>query len=102
MEDHGIEIAHKNKIIALIAALAPHASIYLFGSRARGTHRDRSDIDLALEADAPLSPFLIGEIMDILEASNIPYKVQVVDINDKTLSSHMKTNIIQDRTVWKP
>jgi predicted nucleotidyltransferase len=101
MINTGIDEKNKNKMIALIHALAPEASIYLFGSRARGTHQKRSDIDIALEAEKPLSPYLIGEIMDVLAASNIHYTIQVLDSNDKTLSENMKKNIMQDRILLK-
>jgi predicted nucleotidyltransferase len=97
----GIDQETKDKIIALIKALAPQSSIYLFGSRARSTHQERSDVDIALEAKDPLSPFLIGEIRDILEASNIIYKVQIIDINAKSISEKMRANIMHDRILWK-
>jgi predicted nucleotidyltransferase len=48
-------IKEKEIIIRLLDALFPGVKIYLFGSRARGTHRPTSDIDLALDAGRELS-----------------------------------------------
>ena len=95
----GIDEASKHKIIAIISALVPDATIYLFGSRARGTQSKWSDIDIALDAGHPISRFILGEVMSIFEASNILYKIQVVDIN--SVNEAMKTSILRDRTLWK-
>ena len=95
----GIDAKTKHKIIALISALLPEAKIYLFGSRARGTHSQWSDIDLALDAGKPLEPQDIGEINDLMEALTTPYKISVVDIY--RISELMKKAIEQDKIVWK-
>lgn len=95
----GIDEASKNKIIAIISALIPDATIYLFGSRARGTQSKWSDIDIALDAGHPISRFILGEVMSIFEASNILYKIQVVDIN--SVNEAMKTSILRDQVLWK-
>lgn len=95
----GIDEQSKEKIIAIINALVPEASIYLFGSRARGTYQHGSDIDIALEAQKPISSFITGEIMSIFEASNLLYKIQIVDIN--SVSEKMRENILRDKIIWK-
>lgn len=46
------ELAPEQRVAALLAALPGVARIWLFGSRARGDHQPRSDIDLAIEAPA--------------------------------------------------
>jgi uncharacterized protein len=95
----GISSAVKDKIIRVIHALIPEARIYLFGSRARGTYTDRSDIDIALEADKPLKRVDIGEVRDMLNASNISYKIDVVDLN--SLPEEMRSAILKERVLWK-
>lgn len=95
----GIDETSKHKIIAIISALVPNATIYLFGSRARGTQSKWSDIDIAVDAEHPISRFVLGEVMSIFEASNILYKIQVVDIN--SVNEAMKTSILRDRVIWK-
>jgi len=44
-----LEPEYKNKRISILSVLFPNAKIYLFGSRARGTHEQKSDIDLAID-----------------------------------------------------
>ncbi|MGR5414450.1 nucleotidyltransferase family protein [Vibrio astriarenae] len=47
--------------------------VWVFGSRAIGTFKDSSDIDLALDG-ANLSMTTIAQIQDQLEQSSLPYK----------------------------
>ncbi|WP_029520312.1 nucleotidyltransferase domain-containing protein [Persephonella sp. IF05-L8] len=53
--------------------------IYLFGSRAEGKNTPYSDIDLAFESDKDISKKL-SQLRYILEESNLPYKVDIVDL----------------------
>ena len=48
----------------------------VYGSRAKGTHRPGSDIDLTLFGDA-LSVDTLGQIATRLEESPIPYQVDL-------------------------
>jgi predicted nucleotidyltransferase len=52
----------------------------VFGSRARGGARQYSDLDLALEWDRPLGLDLLGRIAEALSESDLPYKVDIVDL----------------------
>ena len=65
-------IRQKELIIKMLEALFPHVIIYLFGSRARGTNRSNSDIDLALDTGKALSFLQIAQAKNVLEALNIP------------------------------
>jgi uncharacterized protein len=56
------------------------ARAYVFGSRVHGGARRFSDLDLALVWDRPLGPRLIGEIAEALSESDLPYKVDVLDL----------------------
>src|SRR5262245_4979451 len=54
---------------------------YLFGSRAAGTARAFSDIDVALEAAVgPIDPGLLANRVERLEESTVPYRVDLVDL----------------------
>lgn len=58
---------------------AKHPSIkeaLLFGSRALGTHRESSDIDIALKGD--ISPTLIAHLKEELEDSTLPYFCDII------------------------
>jgi len=52
--------------------------VYLFGSCARGRVAHHSDIDIAIDSDAPLD--VIAEIGEAMEESAIPYYVDVIDM----------------------
>ena len=56
------------------------ARAFVFGSRAHGRARRYSDLDLALEWDRPLGLALIGAIAEALSESDLPYKVDIVDL----------------------
>lgn len=94
-----IEDRHKNKIIALVSGLFPQAKIYLFGSQARGTQSSGSDIDLAIDNNAKIDIVEIGEVRDILNATNIPYKIDVVDF--QSVYAEMQQMIIHEGVLWK-
>lgn len=53
--------------------------VYLFGSRAVGRHCETSDFDVAVLASSDVSRQL-GIAREMLEASNIPFAVDVVDL----------------------
>ena len=53
--------------------------IYLFGSRARGDNSPFSDVDIGILASGDISDKLTL-LREILEESNFPYKVDLVDL----------------------
>ena len=53
---------------------------FVFGSRVNGQARRYSDLDLALEWKRPLGLDLIGQIAEALSESDLPYRVDVVDL----------------------
>jgi type I restriction enzyme S subunit len=67
---------------------------YVFGSRAHGSARQYSDLDLALEWDRPLGLGLIGAITDALSESDLPYKVDIVDL--ATVAPAFRARIAKD------
>ena len=60
------------------------AKVYLFGSWARAEEKRSSDIDVAIEfpVDEPTHHKLLAKIRTALEESTIPYKVDVVHMNE--------------------
>lgn len=56
------------------------ATVYLFGSRARGDARPTSDVDVGIVARPPLPPALMAELREALEESTVPYRVDLVDL----------------------
>jgi len=97
---HILDERDKRKIIDLITVLLPTAKIYLFGSRARGTNTERSDIDLALDTGEKIERSVLGEIKDVLSATNIINSMDVVDVNG-AISPSLRETILKERVVWK-
>ena len=74
--------------------------IYLFGSWAKGTARQGSDVDVAVEYPDGVSGVLkIGELREQLEESTIPYRVDVVDMQQASQS--LLQEIRKDGIQWK-
>ena len=93
----GLEPELKAKIIRLCKAIVPDAAIWLYGSRARGKYREFSDIDLALDAGKPINFNTIAELKEILAASDIAYRFDIVDFNsisDEAFKNAVKKEMI--------
>ncbi len=76
------------------------ATVYLFGSRARGNARASSDVDIAIESAEPLPPVLLAEIRDALEESTVPYNVDVVDL--RTAGDGLRAVVKKEGVRWRP
>lgn len=55
--------------------------VYIFGSRAIGNARKFSDIDIGIEG-AKLSIETYFKLKDAFEESNIPYTVDIIEMNE--------------------
>ena len=65
---------------AILRAHLPNSvKVHVFGSRARGPAKAWSDLDLVLEAPAPLSLELFATLAEAFEESELPWKVDIVD-----------------------
>lgn len=53
---------------------------WVFGSRATASARRYSDLDLAFEGEEPLSLDVLGDVAEALSESDLPYKVDVIDL----------------------
>lgn len=73
------------------------AQIFVFGSRARGQHHQFSDLDLFyIEAPAtPVSGLELSNIRELLEESNLPVKVDLVNWCD--LAESYKNSADRDK-----
>ncbi len=78
----------------LKACLLPTAQVYVFGSRARGTTKRAADLDLAIDAGRALTAQESLELWDQFEQSDLPYKVDVVDLH--TIKPEFKSMIERD------
>lgn len=89
----------KDKIIKVIEIFLPYAKIYLFGSRAKGSHTERSDIDIAIDAGIPISMVERGQINSMIDALNIPQKTDIVDF--QRAPQALQDNILKHGILWK-
>lgn len=60
---------------------AQGATVWIFGSRARGDYKEFSDLDLMVESKEDVSA-KVGKIQEILEEGSFPYKVDIVQHKD--------------------
>lgn len=57
--------------------------LYVFGSRVKGVSKQYSDIDIAIESKE-LTPQIKSHLEFIFEDSTIPYKIDIIDLNNIT------------------
>lgn len=74
--------------------------VWAFGSRARGTAKPYSDLDLAILGEAPLGLALSAALAEDFSESDLPWKVDVVDW--ATTSEPFRRIIERDRVVLQP
>ncbi|MBU2971724.1 nucleotidyltransferase domain-containing protein [Pseudoalteromonas sp. C2R02] len=89
----GLSKAEVDEIRMFVMQFSDVESVVLFGSRAKGTHKPGSDVDLAILGDA-VSYSTINELSYLLnEESVLPYYfdvINVADISSSALLSHIK------------
>ena len=76
----------------------PTAKIILFGSRARGDNKPMSDIDLAIDAGEKINRLDIAQALNVVEALNIPFKIDIVDY--RSVPEVMQKFIDRDGVLW--
>ena len=68
----------------ILAEHVPGRPVFVFGSRATGRARRRSDLDLAIGGDAPLGRRITANLREAFDQSDLPIEVDVVDLVDAT------------------
>lgn len=81
--------------LAICKLKSQGAKVWIFGSRSRGDNNRFSDVDLLYSPSTTISDAEIFEIKSSLEESNLPYKVDLVDIKD--LADSYRENVMNDR-----
>ena len=64
----------------------PHCSAWIFGSRATGSGRPHSDLDLAIDNGAPLTLRARFDLQRALLDAPIPFLVDLVDLREADAS----------------
>ena len=76
------------------------ATVILFGSRARGDYLETSDVDIGILPGKEVNKSKIALFRERLENSNIPYKMDVVDLS--RASKEFTQKVLKEGVViWK-
>ena len=68
----------------ILNRFVPEAEILVFGSRIHGMAKPWSDLDLAIKAESALDWKLLEEIKEAFQESELPFRVDVLDLNEIT------------------
>lgn len=89
---HGLEISEIEALREIFMRHEPIEKAVLFGSRAKGNHRDGSDVDIAL-VGASMQFSDIVTLSVVIDELYLPFRVDLVLFNrikEKALVSHIK------------
>jgi len=90
--------AHNWSIVqSILQNHLPHTEVWAFGSRARGTPKPYSDLDLALITDQPLPLSKLAQLHDAFDTSDLTIKVDLVDW--ASTGESFRTIIARDKVV---
>ena len=92
MEGTGI----KQQVVDEIRSLAQKYTVILFGSRARGDFREKSDIDLAVEGGD-----FIRFSIDVNEDTSTLLKFDIVDLDEKIQEELMESIQREGRVLYE-
>jgi type I restriction enzyme S subunit len=81
----------------ILQKYVPQYTVWAFGSRAKWSAKEYSDLDLAVITDRPLSLDVSASLSDDFSESDLPYKVDVVDW--ATTSESFRKIIERDKVV---
>jgi len=88
---HGLSAATLEKVRAVLERFPEVERAVLFGSRAKGSHKPGSDIDLALQGTA-LDWRIVGRIYEALDDLLLPYSFSLI-IHDQATDPEVAAHI---------
>ena len=99
MDSAPIDVTHEEWLIVrdILRRHVPRCEVWAFGSRAKGTAKAYSDLDLALIADQALSVDILAALAEDLSESDLPWKVDILDW--ATTSESFRKLIERERVV---
>jgi predicted nucleotidyltransferase len=80
---HGLPEKTVSRITGVLASFPAVERAVLFGSRAKGTHKRGSDIDLSLSGTA-LDWRTVGRLYDALDDLMLPYRFSLIQFDANT------------------
>jgi predicted nucleotidyltransferase len=90
---YGLQETPIQKIRAVLAHYPQVERAILYGSRAKGNHRNGSDIDLTLDGGADLTLSVVYRILDDLDELLLPYTIDLSildNISDPDVIEHIR------------
>lgn len=90
-ESIGLKLHHYQLIRDVVLNHDLVENAWIFGSRALGTYKDNSDIDIAIEGTA-ITLSVVADLQDRLEQSSLPFNVDLV-VKHRITSSELLAHI---------
>ena len=87
-------------VAGILSSRLPDRPVYVFGSRATGSARRRSDLDLAVGGTMPLTLRQRALLNDDFSESDLPIFVDVVDLN--VIDPNFRRRIERDFIMIQP
>ena len=95
MPKFGLDESVINKIIEILKKYEEVESAKIFGSRARGNHRNGSDIDIALFGEN-LTHTINTQIFFEIDNLYLPYKIDLINFNTLKSDDKLRENILRE------
>ena len=86
----------EQQIVAMLRSVPEVERVYLFGSRARGDHRPRADLDVAISCPTATERQWL-KIWDLIEDTETLLAIDLVRLED--VSADLKTRILAEGRV---
>ena len=74
-----LNLHDRKEVERILKRWVPGYEVWAFGSRAKGTAKPYSDLDLAIISDQPLPLDVMADLRESLDESDLTIKVDVVD-----------------------
>jgi predicted nucleotidyltransferase len=74
-----INPAHLEIVKRILAEIVPDAKVSVFGSRATGSAKEHSDLDLLIKEKSIIEKSTMRKLKSAFEKSDLPFRVDVVD-----------------------
>jgi predicted nucleotidyltransferase len=89
--------AELSLVHSILATWLPMREVRMFGSRARGTPKPYSDLDLVIMGENPIPLTTQGQLQEAFASSDLPWRVDVVDwaSTSPEFRSHIASHSIQ-------
>jgi type I restriction enzyme S subunit len=88
--------AHWEIVREILARHVPDREVWAFGSRAGGSPKPTSDLDLAVIGEQPLDMNVLTDLADAFSESDLPWRV---DLLDWAITGEAFRRVVQARRV---